>query len=203
VKLQPARFIFVFGAVCCIGCPLITLTMEAVSTFETSSNSYQSTRCNIPEDSHLHNFGDDLRSPCTCNINCTILGLHGSNWWCRGSAEGLHSGWRNIEWVWKILCKQIAYIFIALSSVNIVQYLFSRGSVVMAGSPRTREVMSEFIEVHSSLPALWQVCLCLYVFLQRPYNGLACLKPCSAQCLRCYCSCTFQIFKCLSSSQKG
>jgi hypothetical protein len=33
---------------------LIALMMEAVSTFETSVNFYQTTRCNIPEDSHLH-----------------------------------------------------------------------------------------------------------------------------------------------------
>jgi hypothetical protein len=32
---------------------MITLMM-AVSTFETSVNFYQTTRCNIPEDSHLH-----------------------------------------------------------------------------------------------------------------------------------------------------
>jgi hypothetical protein len=33
----------------------ITRTMmEAVSTSETSVNLYQTTRCNIPEDSHLH-----------------------------------------------------------------------------------------------------------------------------------------------------
>jgi hypothetical protein len=33
---------------------LIALMMEAVSTFETSINSYETTRRNIPEDSHLH-----------------------------------------------------------------------------------------------------------------------------------------------------
>jgi hypothetical protein len=31
----------------------IALMMEAASTFETSVNSYQTTRCNNPEDSHL------------------------------------------------------------------------------------------------------------------------------------------------------
>jgi hypothetical protein len=30
------------------------LMMEAASTFETSANFYQTTRRNIPEDSHLH-----------------------------------------------------------------------------------------------------------------------------------------------------
>jgi hypothetical protein len=33
---------------------LIALQMEAVSTSETSVNFYQTTRRNIPEDSHLH-----------------------------------------------------------------------------------------------------------------------------------------------------
>jgi hypothetical protein len=32
---------------------IIALMMEAVSTFETSVKLYQSTRCNIPKDSHL------------------------------------------------------------------------------------------------------------------------------------------------------
>jgi mannose/fructose-specific phosphotransferase system component IIA len=32
----------------------ITLMMEAASTSETSANFYQTTRRNIPEDSHLH-----------------------------------------------------------------------------------------------------------------------------------------------------
>jgi hypothetical protein len=33
---------------------IIALMMDAVSTSETSVNFYQSTRCNNPEDSHLH-----------------------------------------------------------------------------------------------------------------------------------------------------
>jgi hypothetical protein len=33
---------------------IIALMMEAVSTSETTVNFYQTTRCNIPEDSHLH-----------------------------------------------------------------------------------------------------------------------------------------------------
>jgi hypothetical protein len=33
---------------------IITLTMEAVSASETSVNIYQTTRCNIAKDSHLH-----------------------------------------------------------------------------------------------------------------------------------------------------
>jgi hypothetical protein len=33
---------------------IIALMMEAVSTSETSVNFYQTTRRNIPEDSHLH-----------------------------------------------------------------------------------------------------------------------------------------------------
>jgi hypothetical protein len=33
---------------------VITLMMEAASTSETSVNFYQTTRRNIPEDSHLH-----------------------------------------------------------------------------------------------------------------------------------------------------
>jgi hypothetical protein len=35
---------------------VIALIMEAVSTFETSVNLYQTTQRNIPEDSHLPNF---------------------------------------------------------------------------------------------------------------------------------------------------
>jgi hypothetical protein len=35
-------------------CKLIALMMEAAGTFETSVNFYQTKRCNIPEDSHLH-----------------------------------------------------------------------------------------------------------------------------------------------------
>jgi hypothetical protein len=35
-------------------CCLIVLMMEAASTSETSVNFYQTTRCNIPEDSRLH-----------------------------------------------------------------------------------------------------------------------------------------------------
>jgi hypothetical protein len=34
---------------------VITLIMEAVSTSETLVNIYQTTWCNIPEDSHIHN----------------------------------------------------------------------------------------------------------------------------------------------------
>jgi hypothetical protein len=34
----------------------ITLMMETVSTSETSVNYYQTTRRNIPEDSHLHKY---------------------------------------------------------------------------------------------------------------------------------------------------
>jgi hypothetical protein len=33
---------------------LIALMMETISTSETSVNIYQTTRCNIPEYSHLH-----------------------------------------------------------------------------------------------------------------------------------------------------
>jgi hypothetical protein len=33
---------------------IIALMMEAVNTSETSINFYQTTWCNIPEDSHLH-----------------------------------------------------------------------------------------------------------------------------------------------------
>jgi hypothetical protein len=33
---------------------IIALMMEALSTYETSVNFYQITRCNIPEDSHLY-----------------------------------------------------------------------------------------------------------------------------------------------------
>jgi hypothetical protein len=33
-----------------------TLMMEAVSSSVTSVNVHQTTRCNIPEDSHLHEF---------------------------------------------------------------------------------------------------------------------------------------------------
>jgi hypothetical protein len=33
---------------------LVALMMEAASTSETSVNFYQTTRCNTPEDSHLH-----------------------------------------------------------------------------------------------------------------------------------------------------
>jgi hypothetical protein len=36
---------------------LITLMLEAVSTFETSVNFYQTSRRNIPEDSHLQIIG--------------------------------------------------------------------------------------------------------------------------------------------------
>jgi hypothetical protein len=36
---------------------LIALMMEAVSTSETSVNFYQTTRRNIPEDSHIHICG--------------------------------------------------------------------------------------------------------------------------------------------------
>jgi hypothetical protein len=41
--------------------------------------------------------------------------------------------------------------------MNIVQYLFSCGSVAMVGTSRTREFMIEFIEEYRSFPALWQV----------------------------------------------
>jgi hypothetical protein len=46
----------------------IVLMMEAVSTYETSVNFYQTTRRNIPEDSHLHtrrreNLKSHLRIP--------------------------------------------------------------------------------------------------------------------------------------------
>jgi hypothetical protein len=37
--------------------PLIALMMEAASTSKTSVNSYQTTRRNNPEDSHLHDYG--------------------------------------------------------------------------------------------------------------------------------------------------
>jgi hypothetical protein len=46
-------------------CSLIVLLMEAASTSETSVNFYETTRRNIPEDSHLHKipvpwFGFDV-----------------------------------------------------------------------------------------------------------------------------------------------
>jgi hypothetical protein len=42
---------------------LIALTMKAVSTSETAVNSYQDTRRNIREDSHLHSRGrENLKS---------------------------------------------------------------------------------------------------------------------------------------------
>jgi hypothetical protein len=40
----------------------IALMMEAVSTSETLVNFYQTTRRNIPEDSHLHTRRDNLKS---------------------------------------------------------------------------------------------------------------------------------------------
>jgi hypothetical protein len=46
-------------------------------------------------------------------------------------------------------------VFILLSSVNIVQYQFSCGSVVMVGTSKTRELTIEFIELYSSFTALW------------------------------------------------
>jgi hypothetical protein len=42
------------GAYCLHLQVVITLMMEAASTFETSINFYQTTRCNIPEDGNLH-----------------------------------------------------------------------------------------------------------------------------------------------------
>jgi hypothetical protein len=46
-------------------------------------------------------------------------------------------------------------VFIVPSSANIVQYLFSYGSVVMVGTSSTRELTIEFIEVYSSFTAFW------------------------------------------------
>jgi hypothetical protein len=44
-----------------------TLTMEALSFSETSANIYQTTHCNIREDSHLHTrCCENLKSPWEC-----------------------------------------------------------------------------------------------------------------------------------------
>jgi hypothetical protein len=49
----------------------------------------------------------------------------------------------------EIYCaNRLTPIFIALSSVNIVQYLFGCSSVIMVGTSRTGELMTEFIEVY-------------------------------------------------------
>jgi hypothetical protein len=37
---------------------MIALMMEAVICSETSINAYQTTRCNIPGDNHLHTYTD-------------------------------------------------------------------------------------------------------------------------------------------------
>jgi hypothetical protein len=52
-----------------------------------------------------------------------------------------------------ILHKQTCINFFAPSSVNIVQYLFSCGSVGMVGTSRTREFVIEYIEEYR-FPAL-------------------------------------------------
>jgi hypothetical protein len=68
----------------------------------------------------------------------------------------------------KIYCaSRLASIFIA-SSVNIAQYLFSSGAVIMASTYKAREFMCEFIEVCHSLRALWQVKSEEYVSLLKP-----------------------------------
>jgi hypothetical protein len=51
---------------------LIVLMMEVVQTSETSVNSYQSTRRNIAEDSHLHS----RRSENHINYLRTAMGSH-------------------------------------------------------------------------------------------------------------------------------
>jgi hypothetical protein len=55
------------------------MMMEAVSTSETSVNFYQTTRRNIPEDSHLHNRRrKNLKSKINSERKtCKILGSHG------------------------------------------------------------------------------------------------------------------------------
>jgi hypothetical protein len=56
---------------------LIALTMEAASTFKTSVNLDQTTRRNIPEDSHLHTGSrENLKSQVMCYLRGEY-GLHG------------------------------------------------------------------------------------------------------------------------------
>jgi hypothetical protein len=49
---------------------------------------------------------------------------------------------------------RLASIFIVQSSVNIVQYLFSCGSVALVGTSRTREFMIEFTEEYRGFSTL-------------------------------------------------
>jgi hypothetical protein len=45
--------------------------MEAITSYETSVNIYQTTQCNIPEDSHLHTrHYENLKSHQVC---CTFI----------------------------------------------------------------------------------------------------------------------------------
>jgi hypothetical protein len=54
---------FLLDCLCTFTVSIITLMMEAVSSSETSVNIYQTTQCNIPEESHLHtNHSENLKS---------------------------------------------------------------------------------------------------------------------------------------------
>lgn len=56
---------------------IIALMMQAVGTPETSVNIYQITRCNMPEDSHLHNLRREILKSHVFNfISRFLLLLH-------------------------------------------------------------------------------------------------------------------------------
>jgi hypothetical protein len=58
----------------------IALMMEALNTSETSLNLYQTARCNIPEDSHLHTRRpENLKSHFTISSNFKSIGIKNHN----------------------------------------------------------------------------------------------------------------------------